>query len=190
MKEKYRCYYTDFKAIEVGNKKSSKPLVYPPKAAAENISLVEEKGKTFENGSTVEVCLFPEFDAQTESKYTSDFNSFSENPTDILSKVRQKTDFSSISKRPCFTPLVILMEKSVLLPLKSQFHVLTEKGIEFLLRDSNLYGHLRALRHYLFFGDSEFATVDIYLGEAYREAIIGDAIAGDGYNEARTYRAV
>ena len=41
-----------------------------------------------------------------------------------------------------------------------------------------------------FFGDSEFATVDIYLGEAYREAIIGDAIAGDGYNEARTYRAV
>jgi len=41
-----------------------------------------------------------------------------------------------------------------------------------------------------FFGDSEFATGDIYLGDAYREAIIGDAFAGDGCNEARTYRAV
>jgi hypothetical protein len=29
-----------------------------------------------------------------------------------------------------------------LLPLRSQYHVLNEKGVQFLLRDSNLYGHL------------------------------------------------
>ncbi len=36
--------------------------------------------------------------------------------------------------------------------------VLNQRGIHFLLRESNLLGHLLALRRYLFFGDAEFAN--------------------------------
>ena len=158
MKEKYRCYYADFKNIQAGNIKQPQRLLIPPKEKSESVSLIEEKITEVENESTaIEVCAFPEFEAKIDNKYPSDFNSFNEDPTDILCKVRQKADLSSVSQRPCFTPLLILMEKSVLLPLKSQFQVLNEKGVKFLLRDSNLYGHLRALRHYLFFGDVEFS---------------------------------
>ena len=157
VKEKYLAYYTDFKTILAESKKASKQLLIPPKKSAENISSSEEETPTDESGATADVCAFPDFNTKTENKYPSDFNTFSEYPTDILSKVRKNADLSNVSQRPCFTPLIILMEKSVLLPLKSQFYVLNEKGVEFLLDDANLYGHLRALRHYLFFGDVEFS---------------------------------
>ena len=38
-----------------------------------------------------------------------------------------------------------------------QLSILNEKGVFFLLRDSNLLGHLCAIRRYLFFGDQEFS---------------------------------
>ena len=48
-------------------------------------------------------------------------------------------------------------KNKTLFPVVFQFNVLNEKGVIFLLRDSNLLGHLRALRRYLFFGDPEFS---------------------------------
>ena len=57
------------------------------------------------------------------NEYSSDFDLFEKNSevADVLAKVRSGDDRGSASStRLCFTPLVILMEKSVLLPLRSQ----------------------------------------------------------------------
>jgi hypothetical protein len=113
----------------------------------EKTSTVDEEMSTIDT-LNVETIGTLEFNDKIENKYPNKFNLFETDLTDILTKVRKTEDNdsnireSNFSLRPCFTPLIILMEKSVLLPLRSQYHVLNEKGVQFLLRDSNLYGHL------------------------------------------------
>ena len=143
MKRKYLNYYSDFKKIcneENPKVRKISKFIVNSASADEEMSTVDTR-----NIETIDKL---EFNEQIENKYPMQFDLFDTELTDILSKTRKvdgndssfrDSDFCS---RPCFTPLIILMEKSVLLPLRSQYHVLNEKGVQFLLRDSNLYGHL------------------------------------------------
>ena len=56
-----------------------------------------------------------------------------------------------------FTPLTMLMENSVLIPLRAQLTVVNNAVVNYLLVDAGLMNHFKALRNYLLFHDGEFA---------------------------------
>ncbi len=72
---------------------------------------------------------------------------FSKAPT--TERVRQRLE--------AFAPLPLLMENSVLIPLKAQLKVANQAILEHLLVDANLADHFSAIRNYLLFHDGEFA---------------------------------
>lgn len=54
-------------------------------------------------------------------------------------------------------PLSLLMENSVLIPLRVQLSVANAAILNYLLVDADLMSHFRALRSYLFLHNGEFA---------------------------------
>ena len=56
-----------------------------------------------------------------------------------------------------FTPLSMLMENSILIPLRAQLKVVNSAILNYLLVDAKLMDHFKALRNYLLFHDGEFA---------------------------------
>lgn len=85
----------------------------------------EQNGQSFESSkgitptSSTVVEKWENSEIPSKNKYPSKFDLFDCHMTDILSKVRKERQ-SNVSQNPCFTPLIILMEKSVLLPLRFQ----------------------------------------------------------------------
>ncbi len=59
--------------------------------------------------------------------------------------------------RQAFAPLSLLMENSILIPLRAQLRVANAAMLNCLLVDSGLMAHFTALRNYLLFHDGEFA---------------------------------
>ena len=56
-----------------------------------------------------------------------------------------------------FTPLAMLMENSVLIPLRTQLQLVNQAVLGYLLEDAGVMDHLKAMRNYLLFHDGEFA---------------------------------
>ena len=56
-----------------------------------------------------------------------------------------------------FTPLSLLMESSILIPLRAQLAVVNSAVVNYLLVGAKLNDHFKALRNYLLFHDGEFA---------------------------------
>ena len=73
-----------------------------------------------------------------------------------IEKIREKSDEKVDSR--AFTPLTLLMQNSIMIPLKAQLGLVNKAVIDNMLIEQNLFGHFRALKNYLFFGDGEFAN--------------------------------
>ncbi|XP_059096465.1 gamma-tubulin complex component 6-like isoform X2 [Tigriopus californicus] len=56
-----------------------------------------------------------------------------------------------------FTPLSMLMENSILIPLRAQLQVVNESMLNYMLVEAQLMDELKALRSYLLLHDGEFA---------------------------------
>lgn len=56
-----------------------------------------------------------------------------------------------------FTPLSMLMENSILIPLRAQLQVVNESILNYLLVEAQLMDEFKALRNYLLLHDGEFA---------------------------------
>ena len=56
-----------------------------------------------------------------------------------------------------FAPLSLLMENSILIPLRAQLKVANAAALNHLLVDAGLMAHFSAARNYLLFHDGEFA---------------------------------
>lgn len=159
IKKKYITFYTDFKNICKTEEKAATAKTSSHKIDVSENDLFENDlsdHDSSESSIVEETTSSPDRNEMSNS-YPIDFQLFEQNLTDVLTRVRKEREPVDERPRPCFTPLVILMEKSVLLPLRSQYHVVNEKGVHYLLHDANLLGHLQALRRYLFFGDGEFS---------------------------------
>ena len=57
-----------------------------------------------------------------------------------------------------FTPLSMLMENSILIPLRAQISVVNAAVVDYFLVDAGLMAHFRALRNYVLLHDGEFAA--------------------------------
>ena len=69
----------------------------------------------------------------------------------------RKIDPNSEVDPQAFTPLSMLMENSILIPLRAQIQVVQSSLMNYMLVDAGLMEHLKALRNYLLFHDGEFA---------------------------------
>lgn len=67
------------------------------------------------------------------------------------------TGRSEAADTEAFMPLSMLMENSLLIPLKAQLKVVNHAVLSYLLVDAKLMDHFKALRNYLLFHDGEFA---------------------------------
>ena len=75
----------------------------------------------------------------------------------VLPRLFKRRD-DEILDATAFAPLTLLMQNSILIPLRAQMSLVNKAIVNYLLVDARIMHHFKALRNYLFLADGEFAN--------------------------------
>ncbi len=141
--------------------KSIEEVLYPARFSQHGGSASESE-TTPVTPSRTEFNLLPSLPVQP---YPKSFSGLGGPNVESLVSILCRREGKSLTDEPeqtvdkqAFAPLTLLMENSILIPLRAQLKVANAAILNCMLVDFGLMDHLKAIRNYLLFHDGEFAN--------------------------------